>query len=208
MRTFGAAFTEKLLAESAFFTTLFRIGLSTPIYYNSSDIDLYYDTNLYYSADVTFDSIDVSSFTSADNVTLTFGNAGLTLSALLLGEDARNKEVILTIVAINDNLRVIAAEQFFTGFIDTWNIDEKRAKITIVNEFVFWNKKVLRVQAASCPWDFVTDGTGECAYSGSATWCDKSHNRCTELANTANFGGFRFLPIISEKEIWWGRKPA
>jgi hypothetical protein len=46
--------------------------------------------------------------------------------------------------------------------------------------------------------------SGECNYSGLQDWCDQTYARCLDLTNQNNFGGFRFLPYIMEKEIWWG----
>ena len=45
----------------------------------------------------------------------------------------------------------------------------------------------------------------QCLYAGAETWCDRTYARCTVLGNTDNFGGFRWLPSIIDKEVWWGR---
>jgi len=47
--------------------------------------------------------------------------------------------------------------------------------------------------------------TNQCLYAGAETWCDRTYARCTVLGNTDNFGGFRWLPSIIDKEVWWGR---
>jgi len=44
-----------------------------------------------------------------------------------------------------------------------------------------------------------------CNYSGPATSCDQSRDRCIELGNEANFGGFPWQPYLADKDIWWGR---
>lgn len=36
-------------------------------------------------------------------------------------------------------------------------------------------------------------------------WCDHSWERCGELSNTANFGGFRWCSYLQDKQIKWGR---
>jgi hypothetical protein len=46
---------------------------------------------------------------------------------------------------------------------------------------------------------------GTCRYTGAETWCDRSWDRCSTLANTVNFGGFRYLPSIVGKQIFWGQ---
>jgi len=40
---------------------------------------------------------------------------------------------------------------------------------------------------------------------GAADWCDRTYTKCVTLSNTTNYGGFRWLPSIVDREIWWGR---
>lgn len=47
-----------------------------------------------------------------------------------------------------------------------------------------------RYIANHCHWEFKS---AECAYTGGATVCDRSYERCVELNNTPNFGGYRGL---------------
>lgn len=208
MRNFNEDFAAELLSETAFFANFLELQLTIPFYCNSSDIDIYYDENTYLAIPFGFTDIQASSTMSVDKVTVSLGNADLTMSALLLAEDVRNKVAIVSMGAIGDNHKVIALESIFTGYVDSYLIQEDKVTITVTNEFVLWNKKVLRTQTASCPWDFVTDGSGECKYSGSGTWCDKSYSRCSSLNNTDNFGGFRFAPAVADKQVWWGKVPA
>jgi len=44
-----------------------------------------------------------------------------------------------------------------------------------------------------------------CNYTGAETSCDQSYDRCIELGNQANFGGFRWQPYLADKDLWWGR---
>ncbi len=52
--------------------------------------------------------------------------------------------------------------------------------------------------------------SGTCQYPvvGAGTWCDQSWESCLALTNTAKFGGFRWLPGVINKDIWWGKNPA
>lgn len=45
-----------------------------------------------------------------------------------------------------------------------------------------------------CPCRHVFKNTF-CGYVGGETWCDKTFKRCKSLDNTANFGGFRYMPL-------------
>ena len=94
------------------------------------------------------------------------------------------------------------AVTLFEGEIDSWILDEERLQMTVTSIFNRWSQRTLSRHSASCRWKKFK-GT-ECGYSGSATWCDRTYARCQALGNAANFGGFRWLPSIIGKEIWWG----
>lgn len=96
------------------------------------------------------------------------------------------------------------AVTLFQGTIDGWNLDEEEVSFTIASELVKWNQRTLSRHSASCRWKEFK-GT-ECAYAGAEIWCDRTYTRCVALGNQANFGGFRWLPSIVNKQIWWGRQ--
>ena len=93
----------------------------------------------------------------------------------------------------------------FQGEIGPWEMVEGKITMTITNQFSQWSQKTLNLHSASCRWK-VFKGD-QCSYSGSEAWCDRTYSRCQALGNTANFGGFRWLPSIKDKQIWWGAVP-
>jgi hypothetical protein len=142
-----------------------------------------------------------------DNVSITMSNADNVFSGILLNEDCRNKPVVISFgirrkPAGQPEEEIV--ETLFRGLLAGWGpLTEKKAPIKVANEFILWNKKTLRKHAASCPWAFRGE---ECGYAGSVkSVCDKSYDTCLLLGNEARFGGFRFLPVIAEQELWWGR---
>jgi hypothetical protein len=94
-------------------------------------------------------------------------------------------------------------QPLFRGILAGWDIEgDNKINIEIANEFILWNKKTLRKHSPSCPWAFKGE---ECGYQGVAkSICDKSYDTCLELSNQSHFGGFRYIPIITETELWWG----
>lgn len=93
----------------------------------------------------------------------------------------------------------------FEGGIDAWTIDGSQVKLAAKSEMARWTQRPLALHSVSCRWK---DFKGiECGYSGAATWCDRTYTRCVELGNSDNFGGFRWLPSIMDKEFWWGKIP-
>lgn len=91
----------------------------------------------------------------------------------------------------------------FEGIIDEWSLNESEVSITVSSLLVTWNNRTLAKHSSSCRWKQFKGR--ECGYRGTETWCDRSYTRCAALGNQANFGGFRWLPSIADKEVWWGR---
>jgi hypothetical protein len=129
------------------------------------------------------------------------------LTSYFVGGSPQGSTVILKVVLLDSSYNIIAgALTLFEGSLDGWDLDEEKVSITVASELVRWNQKTLAKHSPSCRWKKFK-GT-ECAYAGAEVWCDRTYTRCAQLVNTANFGGFRWLPSIQEKEIWWGRNRA
>jgi hypothetical protein len=204
VRNFDAGLAAELAKSAYRFFNAVEFQFTTPAYYTDFQYPLYIGGNKYEPIGMKIGSIATAAIMSADKVTLEIDDTNLGISAILLNEDARNKAAVITFGAVGSDFQIIASAEMFRGFIDGWELKEPTAEITIVNEFILWRKKTLRTAQATCPWLF--KGT-ECTYAGAETWCDRSYERCQTLSNDANFGGFRFLPSIMDKEIWWGRIP-
>lgn len=224
MRNIDGAILNEIEKEVTSTFMLLELNLASDYYYTDRDHDISYDGNLYLPRGFEFSNISYAANMTVDKVTLDLDNAGLEFSAILLGEDVRNKTAKLSFGCYGEEgvqwdsavewdsavqwiqrQVILGTVVLFRGIISDWMLSELKASMTIVNEFVLWKKKTLRIAQASCPWTFKG---AECSYTGVETWCDQSYERCQVLSNTDNFGGFRFLPSIAEKEIWWGRVQA
>lgn len=205
MRNIDATLTAELAKEAFAHFFLVRHGFSTEQRFTDWDIPVYYDSEKYSPRAFTFGDIVTAAGMSVDRVTIDYDNVDRVVSTALLSEDCRNKEINVYVACniTSENNQVV--EELFRGLLDSWTIiGDRTVAIEIANELILWNKKTLRNHAATCPWAF--KGT-ECGYSGEESWCDQSYERCLALSNDAQFGGFRFLPAVAEKEIWWGRQP-
>lgn len=205
MKTISTAINAQLEAEQFvyFYTVELRLSAIT-LYYTDADRPVHYSDIRYTPAPLSFADIAYAAALSVDQVTVEFGNASLALSAYLLGEDARNRTIIISQGVMNAAGTVLGLTNLFQGIVGEWELTEDRATIRALNELVLWRKRPLRTASATCPWVF--KGT-ECGYAGAGAWCDQSFSRCAELVNQVNFGGFRFLPALMEKQVWWGRVP-
>lgn len=125
-----------------------------------------------------------------------------------LGNDTNNVSLdVIEAVPVTDRpppATVLAVSVIFSGVIDRCTLDQQRVRFDVFNPFIFWQRKVpRRLHSPTCPWPF-KDATF-CKYSGVEAWCDKSFDRCEALGVSDNFGGFRFLPALVNRKIWWGR---
>jgi hypothetical protein len=230
MRNFDAQLYAELLKEVLQQFFILEIQLASGTYrYTETDIDIYYGGNKFSPRGFTFDNLNGSSNLSVDNLDIDIDDTDQELSALLLGEDVRNKIAILYYgVIANQEVtgslwadgvtwedgvvwmpsytqKIVIVEEFLRYIIGGWELSEDNlAKITLTNELVLWKKTSLRQQSSSCQWAFKG---AECGYTGGETWCDQSYERCLALSNEINFIGFRFLPALMITELWWGRTP-
>lgn len=203
MRDLSALIKAAFAAEEGAMFWFLELQFDISLKYTNCDIDLYYSGNKFETMPFSLAPIKYSAKSSVDKVTIDIQNVDLQMSAVFLNENIMNKWGILRIGFFDSNGIIIdQIFEIFRGLVSTWRLSEPKASITLVNEFIFWNKKTLRKHQSACRWPF--KGT-ECGYSGAETWCDQGYARCTVLSNTDNFGGDRWLPDLMEKEIYWGR---
>ncbi|OPY78296.1 MAG: hypothetical protein A4E65_02319 [Syntrophorhabdus sp. PtaU1.Bin153] len=194
---------EKEILASFF---LLELEFTTTYYYTDRDIPVHYDGHHYEPLGFSFTDIAYSGSMAVDSVTVDIVNLDRVFSGIILNEDVRNKTANIHFgVTLRTNGRISSTivEPVFVGKIAGWKIEgDKKCSLTIANEMILWNKKTLRTHPANCPWTF--KGT-ECAYAGAVTTCDKSWDACVAMVNEANYGGFRWIPKLVDKETWWGK---
>jgi len=206
MKGLPAELTAELVKEYHAIFHLFELSFSTTLRITDADIDIYYDAHWWASKGVSFDSATFSASPKVDSIEFQMDNVDLSISNIIMNQEIRGKGCTIYRVALNKNMAVLGSTKLFVGFVDTVEIDGKRGRFTIYNHFIRWKMATpRRIHQATCMWTFKG---AQCAYSGVETWCDHSWERCIALANKLNFGGFRWLPALIEKSIWWGRVPS
>lgn len=203
---------------------------STEYLYTDADTPVVVGSDRYEPRKFTFQTISYSKANIVSRASLRMENVDEIFTSLFVGSVVQGSEVAIKKIVLPDekvirvteggDIRITedgkiritesyltpVAVTTFEGTIDDWNLDESVVDIAIASALQRWSQKTLSNYAPSCRWK-VFKGT-ECGYSGSATTCDRSYQRCVDLGNQANFGGFRWLPSIQDKPIWWGKKPA
>ncbi len=208
MLTLPIEVLNELQATAAFIVLLVDMDLQPEgslVHYTSLDDDVWYEGIKYEPIPLSISDLNISAGQSVDDVTLSIDNVSLLPAALFLNNDLRGKPVDIWICPLDGLGKPLGRVNLFSGFISRVEIRDKVARITVASEMVRWREPVLRRHSSTCPWRFKDSHT--CKYAGTETWCDKTWERCVALGNTIHFGGFRYLPSIQEKQIWWGRVP-
>ena len=140
-----------------------------------------------------------------DKVDIEIDNLDQVQTAVFVGGTPQGSDVILSLVVLDADLKIVngSAVTLFEGEIDTWNLNERRLSVTVTSIFYNWGQRTLSKHSPSCRWKAFK--STECDYVGAADWCDRTYTKCATLSNTTNYGGFRWLPSIVDREIWWGR---
>lgn len=210
MRNFNASTITTLGWETARLFWFLDLEFDSSTYrYSDCDVPLYNSGNKYEPNGFEISNLRINADLSVDRARIDIQNVDLIQSGIILNETIANRTVKIYFGSLDSSNKIIALETMFEGRITSWGgMTTKNCPITVGNYFTFWHKKSLRLAQATCPWAFKSSADPECGYSGSATACNKTWTRCTQLANTLNFGGFRFLPALREKKIWWGMVPG
>jgi len=145
--------------------------------------------------------IDLSSWTIINSANASIASGGLIGDVFIELSDSDDLTNNLSYIKNNFESFII-----FRGFISKWSMTEDELELTIVSSLARWNQRTLYRHPANCRWRQFGPSS-PCGYPlYQTTTCDRSYERCLELGNQANFGGFRFLPSIENKEVLWGPK--
>ncbi len=194
---------------TSFHLLQFTVGAST-YRYTDAEVPITYAVDgtsevTFESRGFSFDNINYSEGDIVDSVSIRVDNLDRILTSIFGDNVVREEECILYVVLFDDDNDVIDTQQIFNGFINDFSIDEIELAMTVTSIFVKWNQTSGSRHSKLCRWKKFK-GT-ECQYAGAETLCDRSYDKCLELSNTDNFGGFRWLPPIEDVQIWWGPKP-
>ncbi len=120
------------------------------------------------------------------------------------GVTPQGSPIVLYSVVLSENFHILGDRvMLFRGTLDDWSLDGTRITFTAVSALVSWSQVTLTRHGKSCRWKEFTGV--ECSYSGAVTHCDRTYETCESLGNTNNFGGFRWLPELMNKDIYFGR---
>jgi hypothetical protein len=174
--------------------------------YTNCDVPLVYDGNLYASRPFIIPELSHSIGSNVDKVTIEIDIADRDASLLeeFVGGTPGDTTVHVYLQVLDDDMQAVATATMFQGKIDSYDKTTSVLSVSVASFHSLWNKKAMEISTPTCRRNF---GRPDCGYVGAETWCDRSRARCVVLANTDRFNGFRFLPDLVDKDIWWGQEP-
>jgi len=105
MKTFNPSIVLELAKEGFSFYLIVAMELESGTYrYVDADIDLWYGGYKYTAMDFVFDQVETSGSMSVDTVSVTFGNADLTMGAMVLSEDILGRPFTLSFICVAGEL--------------------------------------------------------------------------------------------------------
>lgn len=190
---------------------LFDFAFTAPVRYTDTDLTVVWSGNAYTPAPISISGFDKSSLNFAEVLTIKTQNVDRAIAAIILGETIQGKAASIYasgwVAPGSFSNPVVIFKGQFDGVSIAEGYDTADVSMEIRNEFVKWDMPVPRSSfAGTCQWKFKSTTPG-CQYTGTASLCSKTWERCEELANTSRYHGFRWLPMLQDKEIWWGKNP-
>lgn len=206
-RTISSGIMEQFEAGELFPVFLFSFSDGGTTYrYTTLDVPFYTSTatcsGTYSPRGLKFDSVTYSIGNIVDQAILRLDNVDQVMTSIFVDGTSQGEDADIYVAVLTNSGTEIGIVNFFSGQVDAWELDEDEVRITISTEFAKWSQKSAAFHSPSCRWK-VFKGT-ECQYAGAETWCDRTYARCEALVNTDNFGGFRWLPDLENREIRWG----
>jgi hypothetical protein len=205
MRTINASIVSQLAAEELKPFILLSWTIDGTTYrYTDCDVPIHL-TNTYTPLGFKFSNVKYSLSNIVDKVDIEIDNLDSAQTAIFVDGTPQGSEVVLSGVFLDSNLNIVntSAVTLFEGEIDSWNLTESSLRVTVTSIFYNWNQRTLSKHSPSCRWKQFK--STECDYAGASTWCDRTYAKCLALSNSTNYGGFRWLSSIVDKEVWWGR---
>jgi len=204
MRTLETDFETAIENYNQHLVILVDLEFTSTYRYCNSDIDTWYSSNKYTARGLEISPSIFNINMQIDKTTITLDNVDLVMTAIIENQEVRSKRVTIRAASLNDLGKVVAQEIIFLGIVDSANYNSEKAIFSVFNILAFWQRKVPRRKySPKCQWEF--KDTTNCKYAGVQTWCDKTYSRCTTLNNIVNFGGFRWISSLIDKDIWWGK---
>lgn len=198
MRQSTSKIIEQKNKPTLSYYVLYELNLgSSALRFVNNDTAITFDGNIYQPFAVAHSQISENSNNEVETIQITVSNISRYAQQLCEDNELRKKSIKIIIV-FKDELATNTAKIEDIFYIDTYEISEQNVIFTCTSKLDVLNVVLPgRIYTRTyCKWQF--KGV-ECKYAGAETSCTKKFDRCIELNNTENFGGF---PGIPSKKVY------
>jgi len=182
--------SRKRSTQPIFLYTIFDYdGIGNNKCYAAHDTNVVFDSITYEKFPVTHDAITENVKGEIDSIKIQISNISRQIEFYLQTYDLRGKTVTIRMVWANllDDPDCYIE---FSSAIDSYTSNVKDVVFNLMSKFDVLNVTIPGRTAMRnrCNSEFKGAG-GECGYTGSATECNKTRQRCKELGNGPRFDG-------------------
>lgn len=208
MRNIDINFLNELKAQASLpVTTLLRFSMGpsvdpTVFYFTTNDTDLGWNGELWKSRAIDWENMSFGNDQIVTNISFSLDDINKSLYPLFMLSEPVAYELNLYIASLDSNYQVQSTILLFRGYIDSWSYDQTILKMEASSLLNQWSRRTLRMFSGSCRWSEFKGR--ECKYTGDQVRCNRTFTECVTYDNAANFGGFRWLPLLQTKKIAWG----
>lgn len=160
------------------------------LYFAEYTSDITFDGVMYQKFPIKFEAVSEKTGGEVDEVKILLSNVSREIEALLQNPSYKFKGKKVTITYVfADQLSDPDCRYDESFYIDYYETNARDAVFTLASKLDVYEVKIpgRTVTRTHCSWVF--KGT-ECKYAGGETECNRTLQRCRELENTANYGGF------------------
>jgi lambda family phage minor tail protein L len=196
MRSLDADFISRKNAKEnkpIFLYHIHEYDGSNDLFLAEYDADVTFDSQVYTRFPIKHEHIEDTSQGQINGVKVIVANVNRLFQAYVEAYDFRGKQVDIIHVWA-DKLDDPYAKMVDTFFIDGYSCDEKTIAFNLTSKMdvIELQLPARRYLRTHCYWKF--KGT-ECAYAGAEASCNRTFQRCKELANQERFGSFPSIPF-------------
>jgi hypothetical protein len=178
------------------------VNIDNVLFFTDWDNIIYYNAVPYYSRGMRTSSVRSGGSNIVDSFTLTIDDVNREIYAQMITRPVFGVSFEMILLVLDRYQSTLSSTVLFRGLVDGWEYSPGSMRINIVSLLIQWTRRTTKYFSASCRWQKFKGL--ECKYSGSGSFCDRSYDQCTVYGNTANFGGFRWLPSLSDKRLRTG----
>lgn len=149
---------------------------------------------------ISFNAIRYGKGAIVDTVTIKIDDLNKDVYSLLKNVSSQDIPVNISIAVLDQYESVLGVSNLFKGSVGGWNYYPGFTELKVVSIFEQWARVSVSLFSTSCRWSVF--GGQECKYSVTpGEVCDRTYTTCDSFGNTANFGGFRWVPTLIDKPL-------